>query len=123
MTVRYIAPPGAAPFAYKGAGLTLLFSCSSCRRLPALIGAERESFFFEIDFYIFELVENVLTQNAVDFSLKRAGELLRIHNQNALVFPNRRSDGQRCLSPPAISHESRSFSRRLGAREASGIQS
>jgi serine/threonine protein kinase len=39
---------------------------------PALIGAEGESFFFEVNFYIFELVENVLTQNAVDLSLNSA---------------------------------------------------
>jgi hypothetical protein len=40
--------------------LTLPFSFSSCRPL-ALIGAEGESFFLEIDFYRFEIVENVLT--------------------------------------------------------------
>jgi hypothetical protein len=61
--------------------------------IDALIGAEGEPFFFEIDFYIFELIENVLTQNAVDFSLNCAREIFGIHNQNPFIFQDCSSDG------------------------------
>ena len=87
-----------------------------------LLGAECNPFRFEIDFHIFEVVENILTQNPVDLPLCGAGEVLRIHNQHALVFPDGRPDGQRGLPPATIADETRAFARRFGAREAGGIE-
>lgn len=45
-----------------------------------LVRPERDSFFPQINFHVFEFVEDVLTENSVDFSLRRLREIRCIHD-------------------------------------------
>jgi hypothetical protein len=89
---------------------------------PALVGAESDPFGFQINFHIFEVVEDVLTEDSVDFSLCCFRQVRCIHDEDAPVFPDGGADGQRGLAPAAFADESGAFRRRFSAREAMGIQ-